>query len=166
MTHETKERLYLDLLPQMRIEASKAARRFGGNRDDLIQEACLAAWIAIDEFDESRGVKLWTFIERCIYFRLLTVWNTSKRHARTPAIGLVFDEADNHRNESEEALAFADLIEGKIRPRDAEVLRLLCVEGYTLEEIGKQQGCSRQAINLCAKRGVERLKEWRRELRK
>ncbi len=141
------------------MEASKAARRFGGSREDLIQEACLAAWVAIDEYDESRGVKLWTFIERCIHFRLLTVWNTARRHARTPAIGLAFDETDYRRNESSEALAFADLMQSNIRPRDAEVLRLMCVEGFTQEEIGQQQGCSHQAIYHCAKRAVEKIRK-------
>lgn len=163
MTRDEKERLYLALLPQMRMEACQAARRFGGNREDLIQEACLAAWVAIDGFDESRGVKLWTFISSCIRYRLLTAWQTAKRHARTPSIGLALDEQDPFAG-YDEPFSFEELTR-TCRPRDAEILRLWLVDGLTQEAIGKQQGCSYQAIGAICRRGLNAIRE-RRELRK
>jgi len=157
MTHTEKERLFLDLLPQVRMEASKAARRFGGDRQELIQDASLAAWIALDHFDASLGYQLWTFIASCVRYRLMTSWYTQKRHKRTPAIGLCEDEQDQDAEYCEQA-EFENLLQG-CRPRDAEILRLKYIDGKSNREIGEQQGCSHQAIGECARRGLAVIRE-------
>lgn len=158
MNHTEKERLFLDLLPQVRMEASKAARRFGGDRQELIQDASLAAWIALDHFDPSMGYQLWTFIASCVRYRLMTSWYTQKRHKRTPAIGLCETEVDHRSNEYREPIEFEQLIQG-CRPRDAEILRKQYIEGLSNREIGEQQGCSHQAIGECARRGRGVIRE-------
>jgi RNA polymerase sigma factor (sigma-70 family) len=158
MTRETKERLMLDLLPQVRMEASKAARRFGGNRDDLIQDASLATWIALDHFDASLGFQLWTFISSVVRYRLMNTWRTTKRHKRTPAIGLCEEESDYRTSEYNPDSEFADLIKC-CRPRDAEILKAMFVDGLTQSEIGQQQGCEHQAISTCARRAMATIRE-------
>lgn len=165
MTHDEKERLLLDLLPQIRIEAARGARRSGYLADDLYQEACMAAWTALDHFDESRS-RLWTFISACIQWRFLTIWRMAHNKSRfnplkpeQASINIPDYRREWHPGEFDELTA-------PCRPRDREVLRAIYVDGLTQDEIGKQQGVTHQCISQIHRRALTaiRAKDKRREL--
>lgn len=153
MTREERERIFQDLLPRIRAEAYRAARLFGGSREDLFQESAMEAWRALGAFRTSAGVKPWTYVSNCIRMQLLTEWHKQLRIQRERPSGLIENECDRRRNDQLEQIEFDDLT-SVCRERDAEILRLRFVRGCTLREIGNLQGCSMQAIDEYARRGM------------
>lgn len=158
MTHDEKERALIGLLPRIRLEALSTARRFGGPADDLIQEASLAAWVAIGKFDESLGFKLWSYVRVCIHRQLLNSWHRQKREAKERASGFLEDQVDHRQNTGIDQVQFDELVR-TCRPRDAEILRKQFVCGHTQQEIGDRCGCSKQAINQCTRRGLAAVRK-------
>lgn len=158
MTHDEKERALIELLPRIRIEVLKAVRRFGGSFDDMFQDASLAAWVAIGRFDERLRLKLWSYVCVCIHRQLLSAWYRRKRDSREQAAGFQEDQTDHHHNTTIEQMEFDELVRC-CRPRDADILRRQFVCGHTQQEIGDQQGCSKQAIYQCSNRGLAAVRK-------
>lgn len=160
MTQDDKERLFLDLLPLIRQRACVAARRFGGDREELIQECCLEAWGAIEKFDASRGLKLWTFIGACVQFRLLRDWSYRKAKSRAwVQLANLPDSAAPIEDSGGSQIEF----EAMLRPLNAverEVITGLYRDGRTLKEIGEKRGVTPQCISLIARRSIKRIRNF------
>lgn len=162
MTRDEKESTLLKLLPGVRMQACKFARRFRLDHNDCVQEACLAAWKSLELFDASLGFTVWTYMERWVGFALL---NLSRRRAkqRERESALPVDVAEHRREWS--AMEFGELLE-PCRPRDREVMRALYVEGLTQQEIGEREGVTHQMIGLIHRRALTTIRAKRRDLRK
>lgn len=163
MDRDQKERLLLDLLPNIRPAARLFARRFSLDKFDCEQEACLAAWKAIELFDETRGFKLWTYVARWVDLALLNFsrrkWRIAKRER--PERTDLFTMEDHHRDWS--PLEFNELTE-PCRPRDRDIIRELYVAGFTQAEIGERDGVSHQCIGQIHRRALVAIRA--RELSK
>lgn len=159
MTHDEKERLLLSLMPNIRAAGRSFARRSGYPADDMVQEACIAVWVGLENYDPLLS-SVRTFADRCIYWRLLTYWRKAhdkRRFPETRPAELPTEVQDYRGSECRSSLEFEELIQC-CRPRDAEVLRLQFAEGLTQDEIGEQQGCSHQAINQCKRRALTTIR--------
>jgi RNA polymerase sigma factor (sigma-70 family) len=162
MTHDEKERLLIQFLPGIRMEACKVARRFGLDYGDCIQEACLAAWKSLELFDPSLGFGVWTYMERWVAFSLLSLCGKRRRQRDREAV-LDHDVSDHRRDWSPQE--FEDLI-SPCHYQDRDVLRAMYVQGLTQEEIGRERGVTHQRIAQYHRRALTKIraKEKRREL--
>jgi RNA polymerase sigma factor (sigma-70 family) len=180
MDRTEKERLLLDLLPLIRHVAGKFSRHdVGFERDDVQQEACIAAYKALDEYDPALGIKLSTWVWNGIVFHLKSRWATAhhpKRWTEDRPWSLSFkaggdednkllaDTIPDHRSSPfQEQFEFQEAI----RPCFCHERSLLIqhfYQGYTFQEIGEQQHLSGERIRQKTAAAIERLRRW--EMRK
>jgi RNA polymerase sigma factor (sigma-70 family) len=109
MTHEEKERLLLLLMPQIRHAAHSFFMRSGICRDDLDQEATMAVWKLLDDYDPSLGTP-GAFVARRIKGSLQDYARSSShilgntRGRNLGKVGSLSKMADSERNDTLGAL--------------------------------------------------------------
>ena len=54
---------------------------------------------------------------------------------------------------------FMETIQAELTEREFLCLRLIVLEGYTAEEVSKRLGVTKQAVNQCKKRALEKVKK-------
>ncbi len=159
MTHDQKERLLIELLPNIRAEAGKFARRARMDREELIQEGAMEAWRCLDRFDEALGYQVWTFIATCINNRFGNLWAKSRRQCRWDgrSTSLQFD-VPGREPEPTIVDKFVDLI-AYCKPRERDILTRIYRDGVTQQEIGQNTSVTYQCISQVARRGLNRIRE-------
>ena len=160
MTRETKEQTLLDLLPHIRHEAARFARRFGFEAADIEQEACIAAWKSLDTFDPSLGYQVWTYVSSTIRWALLGYWGKSRQKRRFPSKRpehLAAEPSDHRTNPLDLQREFAEAIQ-PCNCVEKEVLALWLRDGYTTAEIGERMHVSHQRVSQRAKCGLEKIR--------
>lgn len=176
MDREQKERLLVDLLPLIRHVAGKFSRHaVGFEYDDVYQEACIAAYKALDTFDASLGV-LSTWVWDAIVLHLKSRWVKAHRAKRwtgeKPKSLSLTGRWHNSDNEmwangipdyrSDPFEQQADFNEA-IRPcycHERELLIRHYYEGYTFQEMGEQQHLSTQRVQQKTAAAIARLRRW------
>lgn len=163
MTHDEKERLLIELLPNIRAEAARFARRTHQAIEDAIQDGLLFAWMSLDSFDPARNVKPWTYVANLVRWKLLDKFRRSLSLRRKPAghypEALNGDTVIDHRaNERQQAREFAEWLT-PCREREAAVLTAIYVGGRTCSELARDEGISCSAISSVAQRGLKRIRE-------
>lgn len=163
MTHEERERLLIELLPNIRAEASKFARRAHQSIEDSIQDAILFAWVSLKTFDESHGVKPWTYVSNLVRWKLADKFRSSITPRRKPdghyPESLNIEVQDRHPNLVDQLRDFREYL-GPCREREAAALTAIYVEGKTCTEMAQAEGISTSAMTQVARRGLERLREF------
>jgi RNA polymerase sigma factor (sigma-70 family) len=167
MTRETKERLFLDLLPMIRAAGRTFARRAGYPVDDIVQEASIAAWVGLDSYDASKS-QPWTYAAHCIHWHLLTYWrraHNKSRFADNRPATLTDEPADHRLNEYGSSMEFEELI-SVCSEVDRDVVLLRYRDGLTQQETGERLGITHQRVQVKEKRALGRMRERRTDLRR
>lgn len=137
------------------------------HRDDIAQEAALAAWLAESDFDESRGAKLSTFAWKRMYGAVRSYLRQAgvlrfmhTKHIRIhEAVELTPLDEPGVDGGAEAAViageAWGDLVAGYVSrglaQHHAEALARLDL-GQTFAEAGAAVGISKQAVHQVARR--------------
>lgn len=193
MDRDEKERNLIELLPTIRRAAFRVSSRLMVNHDDALQEALVAAWVALDDFDESRGCKVWTYLSPRVtgavvdYVRDKThqfANNRMMKHKRVRSLNVLairgdhpvelsdlledYRETPQDRVEADEA--FEELTGGSV------LLHRLYFDDDKIKDVAKQLGWSANWTGKMKARELARVrdriteradfsKERRRELR-
>lgn len=157
MTHSPDPRdEIVSHLPAMRAFAASLARD-PALADDLVQEALIKAWSAIDSFQPGTNMRAWLFtILRNGFY---SIKRKRRREVGDPdglhAAGLA--EAPEHDGR----LAFADFERAfnALSDEHREVLVLIGAEGFSCEEAARMMGVAVGTVKSRANRARKRLAE-------
>lgn len=191
MTRDEQERLLIDLLPFIRDEARILSRRVNFlNEDDLAQEGAIAAWLKLDDFDESLGYKTWTFIRprvvggmldyvrrrRSLFAKfsrerkMVTPVSLSKvltgRANREPTTlgDVIADYRHSPADEANDAEDMEDLLK-HCTPKNRVLLRRLFVTGDTQREIAAEQDKAPSVVSYHVERALTAIRSELRRMR-
>lgn len=133
--------------------AAKAARLTGLDKDDLEQEALLAALADLRRFDPSRGGSLIDFLT----YRLKAACKDYCRRERRRSDRYGESDAAYLVPDTQAGESIDDQFES-LPPRDREACRLRFVEGLELAAIGEKLGISGERAGQIVRRATETLR--------
>lgn len=125
--------------------------KLNDQRDDLLNEARIAAWKAIGDFDEDRKVKLSTWITSSVKWHLGHLYDKSSANKRGVLSELTDCEEDAPIAESQEIHDLEFLLSMKAVLTDEEfaVFDMRFVQDFSLGEIQKSLGLTRRGVESC-----------------
>lgn len=176
MTRDEKEQMFLSVLPLVRQLASIAARKYGSDRDELIQDCCAHVWVVLDKYDATRS-KASTFVWKVVRNHLLTLWNVEIR-SRPYRVQLKGDQTNVPEDRDEDLdLESGDSVargmgiacglspsidfEGLLKPctsAERDVLAGVYRDGQSFTQLGKRRGVTPERISQIKRRGIERIR--------
>lgn len=142
------------MVPHMRVFARKLCRN-DDLADDMVQEACLKAWLARDRFIARAPMKPWLF--RIIRNAYVQHWRRAWRSSSLdPSDAEKFLIAPDNQ---EWASDFQVMQEALLRLPDKqrEALVAVLAVGFSYEEAGHILGCSEGTVKSRVSRGREAL---------
>ena len=105
--------------------------RLVGDREDIESEARLAALIAIAKYDESKKIKLSTFVAACVHNHMKDLYRKSMRKKRDSTC---IDLGKDAYNPNYELMIDVKRIFSKLSEEDTELFeKILC--GYRRDEV-------------------------------
>lgn len=178
MDRETKERLFLDLLSSVRIEAIQFARRTKESMADVVQDACVITWSALDDFDESRGIKVSTYVMSKVRWGLVHAVEsryTKKRNGgirprslteevklpgerKTTLSEVVPDHRRNRMDDVRQREDFDDYLLS-CYPDERALLTRIYVDGVEKVEIAEERHVSTSLVSKHAIQALNRIRE-------
>lgn len=162
--------------------AHKVYKSYNGKyaMDDILQEAKISAIRAYRIYDPSRNVKLITHLYNYINFYLSHFTRADTGLIKIPkttnvASELIPDVIDselfqtnfiNERCESQSNLVessnnkiFIDESLSYLTKKEADILKLVFIDGYTYNEVAEMYNVSRQYANALAVKAIKKLQE-------
>lgn len=133
------------------------------DRQDLSQEAAIAFFHALDEFDPARKIAFGYFAKICISNRLI---GYLRKQTANPTEGaLPFEEAGilgtddptRHIREYESYIALCNAIQGLLSENENRIWNLF-ISGYTASEIAKKTNCDKKAVENALARARRKIK--------
>lgn len=161
MTRETKEQTLLSILPFIRGQTARACRKTGMPYEDMLQEACIAAWYSLDTYEPAMGSPL-TYVTKPIYWRIVSLFKQSINPIRKPEghypASLGPDDLLPGIQPEASTLEFDELLSA-CRCSDREIMREIYVEGFTQTEAAERHHLSRQRITQMHQRALNTIRE-------
>ena len=125
------------------------------NDDDAIQSGLIGLWKAIQQYEPERNIKFSTYAYRCISNEILTFIRKESRQTQLTLMPLTDDVEDSNQlpkydMQQEEQLSLIDALTytDALLDEDKFLLRLY-LEGYSVTDVGKILGITKQAV--CAR---------------
>jgi len=165
------------------------ARKFSGKsdafymeKDDVFQEAYMRGMMVMDKFDTTRGVKLSTFLYKCMNQRLLNMRNKILKKV-TISVERFNDGNDTYENYNPDSLGNSQdmlpqytetpqdiaireeeitwmkevMCKHKLSSRDSEIVGRVVLNGEKYESVGKPFGLSRQRTHQIVQKLLQSL---------
>lgn len=140
---------------------------YGKNEhSDMYQEACIAAWKGYSSYDNSKGVKLNSYIGTCVRNQLNEIYTAENalKRPKTVAIGNNFDFDDKisdyilyEESYPSEYQYLFDAIDG-LSEREKWVL-LETMDDMPQMEMAKELGCGQSLISYYLRKARKSIKE-------
>ena len=144
------------------------------DREEMQSDCLIAVSNAVDSYDESRGVRLDTYISKCMRNAIASYLRANGYIQPTPegidnGQQLAFERtatmtdpenatAEDDREYIDDSIMFDDLMEsGLLTPREITILKG-CEQGYTYREIGAMIGVTKQRIEQVRSRAIKKLR--------
>lgn len=143
------------LIPEMRAFARSLCKDMT-LADDLVQDTCLKAWSAMDNFDPERPMRPWLFrILRNEYYQ---VTRRSWRNVAAEPDLLENSLVENCSLDTQSEMARLSSAISDLPAAQCDALILVLAAGFTYEEAGEICGCSAGTVKSRVSRAREAVK--------
>lgn len=133
-------------------------KRFSSHREDFLQEGRTAIWVALNNYDKSRGAKLTTYVNVVVRNYLLNYVRSMKLYENERNIP--FDE-DAYLVDFDPIENIEQLINDYGKREHKHILYDYFVESLTQQEVADKNGVSQQWVSNIVSRFRKDLKrEW------
>jgi RNA polymerase sigma-70 factor (ECF subfamily) len=151
------EEAYRQLLTDIRGSLLGMLRRYASTPDqleDLVQDVLLSVHRARRTYDPSRPFEPWLFA-----VARYEAWAAVKRRLRRESQEILEEDVSVHPGDDSVSLPQLDAVLRRLPPKQREAVRLLKVEGLSLEEAAARSGTTVGALKVRAHRAYRALKD-------
>lgn len=151
------EGAYRELLTDLRPALLRMLRRYASapeELEDLAQDVLLSVHRARRTYDPTRPFEPWLFA-----IARYEAWAHLKRRAKRQSLEVLDEDLSAHPAEATASLTQLDAALRQLPPKQRDAVRMLKLQGLSLEAAAAQSGTTVGALKVRAHRGYRALKD-------